>query len=145
MAVSELVDKVSALGEDERKEFFAQALERLSLVNVMSLVKHLESKWDVKASGGGGMMMAMPAGGGAAAAEPAEEKEKTEWDLILKDAGQNKIQVIKEVRGITGMNLKDAKTLVDKAPATVKEKMNKDDSEKAKKALEEAGATVELK
>jgi large subunit ribosomal protein L7/L12 len=143
MAVSELVDKVSALGDDERKEFFAQALERLSLVNVLNLVKHLESKWDVKASGGGGMMMMAPAA--AAAAEPAEEKEKTEWDLVLKDAGQNKIQVIKEVRGITGMNLKDAKTLVDKAPCTIKEKMSKDDAEKAKTALEEAGAVIEIK
>jgi large subunit ribosomal protein L7/L12 len=82
------------------------------------------------------------AGGGAAAEEPAE---KTEFDLVLKDAGQKKIAVIKEVRGITNLNLKDAKELVDKAPVTIKAKMPKDEAEKAKAVLEEAGAVIEIK
>ncbi len=143
MAVAEMVEKVKGLSEDERSEFFTQVLEGMSVIHVLNLVKHLEEKWDVKASGGGGMMM-MPMAGGAAAA-PDEEVEKTDFDVVLKDSGQKKIAVIKEVRAITGMNLKDAKELVDKAPITIKEKLPKDEAEKAKAALEEAGAVVELK
>jgi len=91
------------------------------------------------------MMMAMPMGGAGGAA-PAEEKAaQTEFTVFLKDAGQKKIQVIKEVRTITGLGLKEAKELVDKAPAPVKEKMAKADADNAKKLLEEAGATVEIK
>lgn len=143
MAVSELIEKVNGLSNEDRTEFFTQAFEGMSLINVLNLVKHLEEKWDVKASGGGGMvMMAAPAGGGAAV---DDEVEKTDFDVVLKDVGGGKIAVIKEVRGITGMNLKDAKDLVDKAPVTIKEKLPKEEAEKAKKALEEAGATVELK
>jgi large subunit ribosomal protein L7/L12 len=141
MAVAELVEQVKGLSDEDRTEFFTQTFESLSVINVINLVKHLEEKWDVKASGGGGMMMMAPGGGGG----EAEEVEKTEFDLVLKEAGQKKIAVIKEVRGITGMNLKDAKALVDKAPTTVKEKMSKEDAEKAKGALEEAGAVVEIK
>lgn len=140
MAVSELVEKVKGLGNDEQKDFFAQVFEGMTVINVLDLVKHFEEKWDVKASGGGGMMMAMPAAVGE-----AEEEEKTDFDLVLKEAGQKKIAVIKEVRAITGMNLKDAKALVDKAPVTIKAKMPKDDADKAKAGLEEAGALVELK
>lgn len=144
MAVAEMVEKVKGLSEDERSEFFTQVLEGMSVIHVLNLVKHLEEKWDVKASGGGGMMMMpMPGAGGGAAVE--EEVEKTDFDVVLKEAGQKKIAVIKEVRAITGMNLKDAKELVDKAPTTVKEKMPKEEAEKAKAALEEAGAVVELK
>ena len=141
MAVAELIDQVKGLNDDDRKEFFAQALEGMSVVHVLGLVKHLEEKWDVKASGGGGMMMmAAPAAGGG-----DDDAEQTEFDLVLKEAGQKKIAVIKEVRALTGLALKDAKALVDKAPVTVKDKMSKDDAEKAKGALEEAGALVELK
>lgn len=142
MAVAEIVDQVKGLSEDDQKEFFANVFEGMSLIHVLNLVKHLEEKWDVKASGGGGMMMMAPAAGGGAG---DEEAEQTEFDLVLKDAGQKKIAVIKEVRTITGLNLKDAKALVDKAPVTIKEKMAKDDAEKAKGGLEEAGALVELK
>ncbi|HBP19859.1 MAG TPA: 50S ribosomal protein L7/L12, partial [Planctomycetes bacterium] len=74
-----------------------------------------------------------------------DDEEKSDFDLVLKEAGQKKIAVIKEVRGLTGMNLKDAKALVDKAPCTIKEKMPAEEAEKAKAALEEAGAVVELK
>jgi large subunit ribosomal protein L7/L12 len=143
MAVSELVEKVKGLDATEQTDFFAQVFESMSILNVLALVKHFEEKWDVKASGGGGgMMMMAPAAGGGAAADDAEQ---TEFNLVLKEAGQKKIAVIKEVRAITGMNLKDAKALVDKAPITIKEKMPKDDADKAKGALEEAGAVVELK
>ena len=139
MAVAELVEQVKGLNDDEKNEFFAGTFEGMSVIHVINLVKHLEEKWDVKASGGGGMMMA------AAPAEEADAGEKTEFDLWLKEAGQKKIAVIKEVRAITGMNLKDAKAMVDKAPVTIKEKMSKDDAEKAKAGLEEAGGLVEIK
>ena len=142
MAVAELVEKVKGLSDEDRTEFFTQTFESLSVINVITLVKHLEEKWDVKASGGGGVMMMAPAAGGGGG---DDDVEKTEFDLVLKEAGQKKIAVIKEVRAITGMNLKDAKALVDKAPVTIKEKMPKEDAEKAKGALEEAGALVELK
>lgn len=140
MAVAELVDQVKGLNNDDQNEFFTQVFEGMTVVKVLSLVKHFEEKWDVKASGGGGMMM-------MAAAGPAvdEDAEQTEFDVVLKETGQKKIAVIKEVRAITGMNLKDAKALVDKAPVTVKEKLSKEDAEKAKASLEEAGALVELK
>lgn len=142
MAVSELVEKVKGLDATEQTDFFAQVFEGMSILNVLGLVKHFEEKWDVKASGGGGMMMMAPGAGGGGA---DEEEEKSDFDLILKEAGQKKIAVIKEVRAITGMNLKDAKAMVDKAPITIKEKMPKDEAEKAKGGLEEAGAVVELK
>ena len=87
----------------------------------------------------------MPAVAAPAAAEAAVVEEKTEFDLILKAAGEKKVNVIKVVRALTGLGLKEAKDLVDGAPSTVKEGMNKADSEAAKKELEEAGATVELK
>ena len=140
MAVAELVEQVKGLSDEDRTEFFTQTFENLSVINVISLVKHLEEKWDVKASGGGGVMMVAAGGGGA-----DEDAEQTEFDLVLKEAGQKKIAVIKEVRAITGLNLKDAKAIVDKAPVTVKEKMSKEDAEKAKGGLEEAGALVEIK
>ena len=142
MAVAELVEQVKGLSDEDRTEFFTQTFESLSVINVINLVKHLEEKWDVKASGGGGMMMMAPAAGGG---DGGGDEEKTEFDLVLKEPGQKKIAVIKEVRGITGMNLKDAKALVDKAPVTIKEKMPKEDAEKAKTALEEAGGVVEIK
>ncbi|MCC6809941.1 MAG: 50S ribosomal protein L7/L12 [Deltaproteobacteria bacterium] len=116
-------------------------LSQLTVIDAANLVKLLEEKWGVKAASGGGMMMAMPAGGaGAAAAE-----EKTEFTVVLKDAGANKINVIKEVRAITGLGLKEAKDLVDGAPKTVKEGVNKKDSEEMAKKLEAAGAKVEIK
>ena len=142
MAVAELVEQVKGLSDEDRTEFFTQTFENLSVLNVINLVKHLEEKWDVKASGGGGMMMVAPTDGGGGGDDAAE---KTEFDLVLKEPGQKKIAVIKEVRTITGMNLKDAKALVDKAPITIKEKMTKEDAEKAKAGLEEAGAEAELK
>src|SRR6202167_1691820 len=119
-----------------------QIVESLSALTVMEaadLVKKLESKWGVSAAA---MAVAGPAAAGAAAA-PVEEK--TEFTVVLAKAGEKKIEVIKEVRAITGLGLKEAKDLVEGAPKPVKEGVNKDESEKIKAQLEEAGAKVELK
>lgn len=120
----------------------AQIVEDLSSLTVLEaaeLSKLLEEKWGVSAAAP--VAVAAVAGaGGAAAAE-----EKTEFDVVLKDSGANKIGVIKEVRTITGLGLKEAKDLVEGAPKTVKEGASKDEAEKIKKVLEEAGAKVELK
>lgn len=141
MAVTELLDKAHGLADAEKNELIVGIVEKMTVLGLTTLVKAIEEKFDVKATGGGGMMMMAP----AAAAAPAEEVEKTEFDVVLKDAGQKKIAVIKEVRGITNLNLKDAKELVDKAPVTIKAKMPKDEAEKAKALLEEAGAVIEIK
>ncbi len=122
------------------KEQVITYLENLTLLEAADLVKELETKFGVSAAAP--VMMAGGGGGGAAAA-PAEEQ--TEFTLILTAAGDKKINVIKEVRAITGLGLKEAKDLVEGAPKTVKEGLNKEDSAKFKKALEEAGAKVELK
>lgn len=117
-----------------------ESLSQLTVVEAADLVKKLEDKWGVKAASGGGMMMAAPA---AAAAAPVAEK--TEFTVVLMDAGSNKIAVIKEVRAITGLGLKEAKDLVDGAPKNVKEDVSKDEAAKMKEQLEKAGAKVELK
>ena len=114
-------------------------LSALTVVEAADLVKKLEEKWDVKAATGGGMMMAMPAGGGE------EAKEQTEFDVILSGAGSQKIKVIKEVRAITGLGLKEAKAIVDGAPKAVKEKVSQAEADDIKTKLEEAGAKVEVK
>ena len=119
----------------------AKIVDQLSALSVMEaaeLSKMLEEKWGVSAAAA---VAAAPAA--AAAAAPAEAKDS--FDLFLKDAGANKINVIKEVRTITGLGLKEAKDLVEGAPQMVKEALSKDDADKFKKALEAAGATVELK
>jgi len=115
-------------------------LSTLTVMEAAELVKQLESKWGVSAAAVA--VAAGPAAGGAAAA-PAEEK--TEFNVILADAGANKINVIKEIRAITGLGLKEAKDLVEGAPKTVKEGVNKDDAKKIKDQLTAAGATVEVK
>ncbi len=120
-----------------------QIVDNLSALTVMEaadLVKKLEEKWGVSAAAMA--VAAGPAAGGAAAA-PAEEK--TEFTVVLAAAGANKINVIKEVRAITGLGLKEAKDLVEGAPKTVKEGVNKDDAKKLKDQLTAAGATVEIK
>ena len=115
-------------------------LSSLTVMEAAELVKALESKWGVSAAAVA--VAAGPAGGGAAAA-PAEEK--TEFNVILADAGANKINVIKEIRAITGLGLKEAKDLVEGAPKTVKEGVNKDDAKKIKDQLTAAGAKVDIK
>ena len=117
-----------------------EELSALTVLEAAELSKLLEEKWGVSAAAA--VAVAGPAAGGAAA--PAAE-EKTEFDVILTGDGGKKINVIKEVRAITGLGLTEAKTLVESAPKAVKEGVNKEEAEKVKKQLEEAGATVELK
>src|SRR4051812_39356310 len=116
-------------------------LSQLTVMEAANLVKELEKKWGVSAAAVA--VAAGPAAGGGAAAAPAEEK--TEFTVVLANAGANKINVIKEIRAITGLGLKEAKDLVEGAPKTVKEGVNKDDAKKIKDQLTAAGATVEVK
>lgn len=128
-------------------EQLAEDLSNLTVLEAADLTKLLEDKWGVSAAAAAApMMMAGPmpaAGGGDAGAEPAEEK--TEFDVILATVGDKKINVIKEVRAITGLGLKEAKELVEGAPKPVKEGVPKDEAEDIKGKLEGAGATVEVK
>lgn len=116
-------------------------LSNLKVTELLDLVKDLEDKWGVEASAPVAAVAAGPAAGGDAA--PAEEQ--TEFDVVMTDFGAKKIGVIKAVRGLTGLGLKEAKELVEGIPAKIKEGVSKEDAEEAKKALEEAGASVELK
>ena len=118
-----------------------EEIEKLTVLELAELVSALEEKFGVTAQAA---VVAAPAAGGAADAGGAEE-EKSEFDVILSAAGDKKIQVIKVVRGITNLGLKEAKALVDEAPSSVKEGGSKDEADEIKKELEEAGAVVEVK
>jgi large subunit ribosomal protein L7/L12 len=122
------------------KEQIIDAIGGMTVLELSDLIKMVETKFDVKAAAPVAMAAA-PAAGGAAA--PAEEK--TQFDVILKSSGEKKINVIKVVRTITGLGLKEAKDLVEGAPKPVKEGVSKDEAEKMKKELEENGAQVEIK
>ena len=123
-------------------EEIAEKLDTLTLLEAAQLSKLLQEKWGVSAAAA--VAVAAPAGGGAAAGGAAAE-EKTEFDVVLNAAGDKKIQVIKVVRELTGLGLKEAKALVDGAPKPVKEKVAKAEAADMKKKLEEVGATVEVK
>lgn len=123
------------------KEEIIQAIETMSVLELSELVKALEDKFGVSASAAPVAMMAMP--GAAAAAAPAEEK--TEFDVVYKGPGTNKIAVIKVVREITSLGLKEAKELVDNPPKNVKEGISKEEAEEIRKKLADAGADVEVK
>jgi len=116
-------------------------LSALSVIEAAQLSKMLEEKWGVSAAA----PVAIAAAGGAAAATPEAAVEKTEFDVILAAIGEKKINVIKEVRAITSLGLKEAKDLVEAAPKPIKEGVNKEEAAKIKKQLEDAGATVEIK
>ena len=122
------------------KDAFLTALDSMTVLELNDLVKAIEEKFGVSAAS-----MAAPAAGGAAAGGAAAAEEKTEFTVVLAEAGANKVGVIKAVREITGLGLKEAKDLVDGAPKVVKEALPKADAEAAKKKLEEAGAKAELK
>jgi large subunit ribosomal protein L7/L12 len=122
---------------DISKDQVIDFLSGLSIMEMTELVKELEDKWGVSAAA---VAVAGPGGGGEAAAE-----EKTEFDVVLKDGGAKKIGVIKIIREITGLGLKEAKALVDEAPNTVKEAISKEEAEDIKKRIEEAGGAVEVK
>jgi large subunit ribosomal protein L7/L12 len=125
---------------DITREQIVEHLSNLPVIQIAELIKTLEEKWGVKAA-----PVAVAAGPAAAAAPAAVAEEKTEFNVELKEAGGNKISVIKVVREITGLGLKEAKDLVEGAPKTLKEGVSKAESDEMKKKLEEAGAKVELK
>jgi len=125
---------------DITKEDVIEFIANMSVLELSELVKEMEEKFGVSAASAVAFSAVAPAEGGAAAAE-----EKTEFDVILTTFGDKKIQVIKEIRAITGLGLKEAKTLVDEVPKPVKEGISKDEAEKIKSQLEEAGAQVEIK
>jgi len=127
------------LSTDELLEQF----KGMTLLELSEFVKKFEETFEVQAAVAAPVAAAAPAAGAPAAAEEAEEK--TEFDVILTSAGDKKIQVIKEVRALTNLGLKEAKDLVDSAPKPVLERVNKETAEKAKEQLEAAGATVEIK
>lgn len=122
------------------KEDILETVSNMTVMEVVELVSAMEEKFGVSAAAA----VAMPAAGGSAADGEAVE-EQTEFDVVLKSFGANKVAVIKAVRTITALGLKEAKDMVEGAPATVKEGVSKDDAEKMKKDLEEAGAEVEIK
>ena len=123
-------------------EDFVKQIESMSVLDLSNLVKALEERFGVSAAAAA-MPMAVAGGGGAAAAAPAEEK--TEFTVVLSEVGDKKINVIKAVREVTSLGLKEAKDLVEGAPQTVKEGVSKDEAEKIKKVFEEAGAKVTIK
>jgi len=119
------------------KEQFLEEVEKMTVMEIAELVKAMEEKWGISAA-----MAAGPAAGGGGAA--AEAGEKTAWNVLLKAVGDQKINVIKAVKEVTGLGLKEAKDVVDGAPKVVKEGLKKEDAEDLKKKLEGAGATAEL-
>jgi large subunit ribosomal protein L7/L12 len=122
------------------KEEIKEALGQMPVLELVDLIKELEDEWGVSAAAPVAVAAAPGAGGDAGAAE-----EKTEFDVVMSSFGDNKVAVIKAVRGITGLGLKEAKEMVEGAPTTVKEGASKEESEDIKKQLEEAGASVEVK
>jgi large subunit ribosomal protein L7/L12 len=139
---TETVETKSAPQLGGKMEEFVSWIETISVLELSQLVKALEDRLGVSAAAPMAVAAA-PAGGGAAPAEAAEEK--TEFDVILAEAGAQKIQVIKEIRGLTTLGLKEAKDLVESAPKPVKEGVTKEEAEEIKKKLEGAGAKVEIK
>ena len=128
---------------DLTKDQVVEWLSGQSVIEIAELVKELEEKWGVSAAAPAAVAVAAPAAGGDAAGESAEEK--SEFDVVLTEFGGNKIAVIKEVRGITGLGLKEAKELVEGAPKPVKEGVSKEEAEEISKKLEAAGAKAEIK
>jgi large subunit ribosomal protein L7/L12 len=125
---------------DITREDVVTFIENMTVLELSQFVKDLQERFGVSAA----MPMALPQGGGGVTAE-APQEEKTEFDVVLSGAGDKKIQVIKVVRAITGLGLKEAKDLVDGAPKPVKEKISKDEADELKKQFEEVGAAVEIK
>lgn len=138
-APAKKADKVDTPKEFEK---LVGELDKMSALEISKFVKFLEEYWGVSAAAPAAAVAAAPAAGGDTGGEAAEEK--SEYDVVLKDAGAQKVAVIKAVKDITGLGLGEAKAIVDSAPKPVLEKAKKEDAEAAKKSLEDAGATVEL-
>ena len=134
-------EKVASVAKSDTVQKVLDTVKKMTVMDLASLVKALEEEFGVTAAA---PVMAMAPGAGAAQAAPVVE-EKTDFNVVLANAGANKIQVIKVVRAITGLGLKEAKDLVESAPSTVKEGVPKDEAEKIKKELEDSGAKIELK
>lgn len=135
-----VLESAEKLTDDDKGELVVNVVKGMSVLALSQLVKDLEETFGVSAAAPVAMA-AMPAGGGEAAAE----EEKTQFDVVLTSYGEKKIPVIKEVRAITGLGLKEAKDLVEKAPNPIKEGVSKEDGEKFKAQIEAAGGTVEIK
>lgn len=125
---------------DITKDQILEAFDKMPVMDIVEIVKEMEERWGVSAQAA--VAVAAPAAGGAG---EAAAEEKSEFDVVMTSFGDKKIEVIKAIRAITGLGLKEAKEMVEGTPATVKEGASKDDAEAIKKQLEEAGATVELK
>lgn len=138
----ELLKALAGLNDDELSEVTMEAVSRMSVLALSRLVKAMEEKFGVVAAA---PMAAMAVAPGAGAAGAAAVEEKTSFDLVLTDAGANKIQVIKAVREVTPLGLKEAKDLVDSAPKAVKEGVTKEEAEAMKKKFEDVGAKVEIR
>lgn len=138
--MAEEVKKTEAVEVPKEFANIVKELDKMSALDISKFVKFLEEYWGVSASAPAAAVAAAPAGEEGA----AEANEKSEFDVILKDAGSQKVAAIKAVKEITGLGLGEAKAIVDGAPKAVKEKANKEEAETAKKLLEEAGATAEL-
>jgi len=139
MAENQTAEKTEKVEVPKEFAGLTEQLDKMSALEISKFVKFLEEYWGVSAAAPA-VAVASPAGGEAA---PAAE-EKSEYDVMLKDAGAQKVAVIKAVKDITGLGLGEAKAIVDSAPKAVKEKVSKDEAEEAQKALEAAGATVEI-
>ena len=126
-------------------EKIVEELNKLSVLELVELKKSLEEAWDVSAAAAAPVMVAAPAAGGGGGGGGGEQEEQSSFDVVLTGTGDKKIQVIKVIRELTGLGLKEAKAVADEAPAPVKEGAAKDEAEQMKAKLEEAGATVELK
>jgi len=139
--MADLKDQILGLGAEEQRDLLTEVLGGLPVVRLNELVKHLEDTWGVSAAVAGPVMVAGPAAGGG---EEAEAEAKTEFNVVLKEVGDSKLNVIKVVREITGLGIKEAKELVDAAPKPVKEKVPKAEADDMVKKLQEAGAVAEL-
>jgi len=143
-ATNTMEEKKEGVVLSEKLAAIAKEIENLTALELADLVKGLEDRLGIQAAApmAAGMFMAAPAAGGGAA---AAAEEKTSFDVVLANAGDKKISVIKEVRAITSLGLKEAKDLVESAPKTIKEGVTKEEAEELKKKLEEAGAKIEIK
>jgi large subunit ribosomal protein L7/L12 len=140
--MADLKDQILGLGAEEQRDLLTEVLGGLPVVRLNELVKHLEETWGVSAAVAGPVMMAGPGGGGGE--DGGGPAEKTEFNVVLKEVGDSKLNVIKVVREITGLGIKEAKELVDAAPKPVKEKVPKAEADDLLKKLQEAGAVAEL-
>jgi large subunit ribosomal protein L7/L12 len=141
--MADIKDQILGLGAEEQRDLLTEVLGGLPVVRLNELVKHLEETWGVSAAVAGPVMMAGPGGGGGGE-DGGGPAEKTEFNVVLKEVGDSKLNVIKVVREITGLGIKEAKELVDAAPKPVKEKVAKAEADDLLKKLQEAGAVAEL-